>query len=77
MPCNHPPVNHRRAQVVRCFEDDNVVHVAGKVDPVEDAEVINFELALADVSQIEKRLDKIKKGKKSKEEAVKGEVRKT
>lgn len=60
--------------MVRCFEDDNVIHVAGKVDPVEDAEVINFELALSDVSQIEKRLDKIKKGKKSKEEAAKGEV---
>jgi ribosome-binding ATPase YchF (GTP1/OBG family) len=39
-------------QVVRCFEDDNVVHVAGKVDPEEDVDVINFELALADVAQV-------------------------
>ena len=39
-------------QVVRCFEDQDVVHVAGKVDPIEDTDVINFELALSDVSQI-------------------------
>lgn len=42
-------------QVVRCFEDGDVVHVAGKVDPVEDTDVINFELALADITQIERR----------------------
>lgn len=58
-------------QVVRCFEDENVVHVAGKVDPLEDTDVINFELALADVSQIEKRLDKLKKGRAPKPEEVK------
>ena len=46
-------------QVVRCFDDDDVVHVAGKVDPVEDTDVINFELALSDIAQIEKRLEKI------------------
>lgn len=61
-------------QVVRCFEDSNVIHVSGKVDPADDAEVINFELALSDVAQIEKRMDKLKKGKKTKEEAAKGEV---
>ncbi len=42
--------------VVRCFEDDNVVHVAGKVDPVADIEVINTELALADLESVEKAL---------------------
>ena len=45
--------------VVRCFEDENVIHVSGKVDPREDASVINFELALADYAQVEKRLERI------------------
>jgi obg-like ATPase 1 len=59
-------------QVVRCFEDDNVVHVSGKVDPLDDTDVINFELALADVSQIEKRLERLKKGRaKTSEEKAK------
>lgn len=40
--------------VVRCFEDENVVHVAGKVDPIADIEVINTELALADLATVEK-----------------------
>jgi len=42
--------------VVRCFEDDNVVHVAGKVDPISDIEVISTELALADLQVIEKAI---------------------
>ncbi|MGB1110558.1 MAG: redox-regulated ATPase YchF [Gammaproteobacteria bacterium] len=42
------------AQVVRCFDNDDVVHVAGKVDPASDMEVINTELALADLSTVEK-----------------------
>ena len=42
--------------VVRCFEDDNVIHVAGKVDPLSDIEVINTELALADLATVEKAL---------------------
>jgi GTP-binding protein YchF len=46
------------AQVVRCFENDDVVHVAGRVDPVSDIEVINTELALADLESVEKALDK-------------------
>jgi GTP-binding protein YchF len=47
--------------VVRCFEDDDVIHVSGSVDPVRDAEIINLELALADASQIEKRRERLKK----------------
>jgi len=43
---------------VRCFDDDNVVHVAGKVDPLSDIEVINTELALADMASVEKALVK-------------------
>ncbi len=44
------------AHVVRCFQDDNVVHVAGKIDPLSDIEVINTELALADMASVEKAL---------------------
>ena len=44
--------------VVRCFEDPNVIHVAGKVDPVSDIEVINTELALADLAAVEKQLSR-------------------
>jgi GTP-binding protein YchF len=46
------------AHVVRCFNDENVVHVAGKVDPVSDIETINTELALADLATVEKQLAK-------------------
>ncbi|OAE32781.1 hypothetical protein AXG93_374s1080 [Marchantia polymorpha subsp. ruderalis] len=50
-------------QVVRCFEDDDIVHVSGKVDPASDIEVINLELAFSDMAQIEKRLERLKKGR--------------
>jgi GTP-binding protein YchF len=46
------------AHVVRCFEDANVLHVAGKVDPVSDIETINTELALADLDAVEKQISK-------------------
>jgi len=46
------------AHVVRCFEDDDVIHVAGQVDPLSDIEVINTELALADMESVEKALDR-------------------
>ena len=49
------------AHVVRCFEDANVVHVAGKVDPVSDIETINTELALADLESVERQLGKYEK----------------
>ena len=47
--------------VVRCFEDDDVTHVMGSVDPARDREVIEFELALADLGTLEKRLDKTRR----------------
>ncbi|EKQ67049.1 GTP-binding protein YchF [Leptolyngbyaceae cyanobacterium JSC-12] len=47
--------------VVRCFENDDIIHVAGSVEPIRDIEVINLELALADLGQVEKRLDRAKK----------------
>jgi len=46
------------AHVVRCFEDENVVHVAGKIDPLADIETINTELALADLAAVERHLAK-------------------
>jgi GTP-binding protein YchF len=55
--------------VVRCFDDDDVIHVSGSVDPVRDAEVINLELALADASQIEKRRERLKKQLRTNKEA--------
>ena len=48
-------------QVVRCFEDPNVVHVDGSVDPIRDIETINLELIFSDMEIIDKRLDKAKK----------------
>ncbi len=53
------------AHVVRCFEDDNVVHVAGKIDPISDIETINTELALADLATVDKQLAKYTKIAKS------------
>jgi GTP-binding protein YchF len=47
------------AHVVRCFDDDNVVHVANRIDPISDIEVINTELALADLDSIEKQLQRL------------------
>ncbi|HEU4353611.1 MAG TPA: redox-regulated ATPase YchF [Burkholderiales bacterium] len=49
------------AHVVRCFEDPNVVHVAGSIDPVSDIEVIDTELALADLDSVDKQLAKYEK----------------
>ncbi|HRH23813.1 MAG TPA: redox-regulated ATPase YchF [Candidatus Magasanikbacteria bacterium] len=51
-------------QVVRAFEDGNIIHVAGKVDPKDDSDVINLELALADLATVSKRLDKTKRDAK-------------
>lgn len=51
--------------VVRCFEDENVVHVAGRVDPISDIEVINTELALADLASAEKALQRHQKTARS------------
>lgn len=47
------------AHVVRCFEDDNVIHVANKIDPQSDIDIINTELALADLESCEKQLQKV------------------
>ena len=54
-------------QVVRCFEDENTIHVAGKIDPVSDIETINLELAMADLSTVEKRKERVGKGVKARD----------
>ncbi len=53
------------AHVVRCFEDDDVTHVSGNIDPVDDIETINTELALADLESVEKQLYKAEKNAKT------------
>ncbi len=55
--------------VVRCFENDDVIHVSGSVDPLRDAEVINLELALSDLAQVEKRRERLKKQLRTSKEA--------
>jgi GTP-binding protein YchF len=60
------------AHVVRCFENDDIVHVAGKIDPAHDIEVINTELALADLDSVERAYQKaLKAAKAADKEAVK------
>ena len=60
--------------VVRCFEDENVIHVSGSVDPVSDIEVIKTELGLADLDSVEKKLVRVEKLAKSGDKKVKEEA---
>jgi ribosome-binding ATPase len=62
------------AHIVRCFEDDNVVHVDGSVDPLRDVEVIQTELNLADLDSVEKRLQRIAKLAKSGDKTAQAEL---
>ena len=61
-------------QVVRCFEDDNITHVDGRVDPVRDVETINYELIFADLATVEKQLGRAEKMIKSGDKKYKAEV---
>ncbi|TDL32050.1 redox-regulated ATPase YchF [Jeotgalibacillus sp. S-D1] len=54
-------------QVVRCFADDNITHVSGKVDPIDDIDVINLELILADLEAVDKRIARVGKMAKQKD----------
>ena len=56
--------------VVRCFEDNEVIHVSGKVNPLDDIEIINLELNLADLSQLQKRRERLKKQIKTNKDAA-------
>lgn len=56
-------------QVVRCFENDDIIHVSGSVDPVRDIEIINLELAYRDLSQVERRIERTRKQARTSKEA--------
>ncbi|PNZ67431.1 redox-regulated ATPase YchF [Staphylococcus croceilyticus] len=62
-------------QVVRAFDDENVTHVSGRVDPLDDIEVINMELVLADLESVEKRLPRIEKMARQKDKTAEMELR--
>ena len=62
-------------QVVRAFDDENVTHVSGRVNPLDDIEVINMELVLADLESVEKRLPKIEKMAHQKDKTAEMELR--
>ncbi len=55
--------------VVRCFENDDIIHVAGSVDPLRDIDIINLELILADLSQVEKKIERTRKQAKNNKDA--------
>lgn len=54
--------------VVRCFEDDKIIHVDGKVDPVRDIETINLELTFSDIEQVDRRIERVSRGAKNDKE---------
>ena len=60
--------------VIRCFDDDNVVHVDGRVDPVADKEIIDTELQLKDLESVEKKLQRLEKAAKSGDPKIKKEI---
>ncbi len=62
------------SHVVRCFEDENITHVSGSVDPIRDIEVINLELILADLDSVEKRISRVEKLAKSKDKEAIAEL---
>lgn len=62
------------AHVVRCFEDPNITHVAGRVDPISDIEVINLELILADMETVERRIERIGRRARAGEKDAKAEL---
>jgi GTP-binding protein YchF len=61
-------------QVVRCFEDPDIHHVSGSIDPVRDIEVINTELVLADLAALQKRRDRLQKGARAGDKQAKAEI---
>jgi GTP-binding protein YchF len=65
---------HAIVQVVRCFEDDDVHHVNGSVDPIRDIEVITTELVLADMATLQKRGDRLRKSAKTGDKTAKAEI---
>src|SRR6187402_1144335 len=62
------------AHVVRCFEDDNIIHVDGKINPVSDKEIIDTELQLKDLESVEKKINKVERTAKSGDAKAKKEL---
>jgi GTP-binding protein YchF len=62
------------AHVIRCFDNDNIIHVAGKVDPISDKEIIDTELQLKDLESIEKKISKVERTAKSGDTKAKKEL---
>jgi GTP-binding protein YchF len=62
------------AHVVRCFENDNIIHVQGKVDPISDKEIIDAELQLRDLDSVDKKISKVERTAKSGDAAAKKEL---
>src|ERR1700712_509389 len=62
------------AHVVRCFDDDNIIHVDGKINPVSDKEIIDIELQLKDLESIEKKINKVERTAKSGDVKAKKEL---
>jgi ribosome-binding ATPase len=62
------------AHVVRCFEDDNILHVENSIDPIRDIEIINLELALSDLAQVDRRIDRSRKGARAGDAEAKFEL---
>lgn len=62
------------AQVIRCFDDPNITHVSGSIDPIRDIEIINTELCLADLESVEKRKQRIEKIAKSGDKDARAEL---
>ncbi len=62
------------AHVVRCFDDDNIIHVGGRVDPVSDKEIIDIELQLKDLDSVEKKINKVERSAKSGDVKAKKEL---
>ncbi|PYY78024.1 redox-regulated ATPase YchF, partial [Pseudomonas sp. TKO26] len=61
--------------VVRCFENENIVHVAGRIDPLEDMDIINLELAMADLDTCERALQRLAKRAKGGDNEAKFEIK--
>lgn len=60
---------------MRCFEDDDIIHVSGTVDPVRDMEIINLELVLSDMAQVEKRLQRVRHTHRERKREITGGTR--
>ena len=60
--------------VVRCFEDSEVIHVSGRIDPLDDIQIINLELILSDLNQLQKRRERLKKQIKTNKESAKEDL---